>query len=89
LPSKSNSHSLRPAKDEAAFSEVAQLIAASRERALRDVDTALINLYWKVGEIISRKIEAAEWGDAVVDRLAPVHRTNGTWSARIHSPKLI
>jgi len=70
LPSKSNSHSLRPAKDEAAFSEVVQLIAASRERALRDVNTALIDLYWKVGEIISRKIEAAEWGDAVVDRLA-------------------
>ena len=70
MPSKSNSHSLRPAKDEAAFSEVVQLIAASRERALRDVNTALIDLYWKVGEIISRKIEAAEWGDAVVDRLA-------------------
>jgi predicted nuclease of restriction endonuclease-like (RecB) superfamily len=70
LPSKSNSHSLRPAKDEATFSEVVQLIAASRERALRDVNTALIDLYWKVGEIISRKIEAAEWGDAVVDRLA-------------------
>jgi predicted nuclease of restriction endonuclease-like (RecB) superfamily len=70
LPSKSNSHSLRPAKDEAAFSEVVKLIAASRERALRDVNTTLIDLYWKVGEIISRKIEAAEWGDAVVDRLA-------------------
>ena len=70
MPSKSNSHSLRPARDEAAFSEVVQLIAASRERALRDVNTALIDLYWKVGEIISRKIEAAEWGDAVVDRLA-------------------
>lgn len=70
MPSKSNSPSLRPAKDEAAFSEVVQLIAASRERALRDVNTALIDLYWKVGEIISRKIEAAEWGDAVVARLA-------------------
>jgi len=70
LPSKSNSHGLRPAKDEAAFSEVVLLIAASRERALRDVNTALIDLYWKVGETISRKIEAAEWGDGVVPQLA-------------------
>jgi predicted nuclease of restriction endonuclease-like (RecB) superfamily len=30
----------------------------------------LIDLYWQVGEYISRKIEAAEWGDGVVPRLA-------------------
>ncbi len=71
LPSKSKRPVLRStAKDEATFSEVVKLISASRERALRDVNTVLIELYWKVGEIISRKIEAAEWGDAVVDRLA-------------------
>ena len=70
MPAKSNSPSLRSAPDEAAFSEVVQLIAASRERALRDVNVVLIDLYWKTGEIISRKIEAAEWGDGAVDRLA-------------------
>ena len=42
----------------------------ARERATQDVNTVLIDLYWKVGEIISHKIEAAEWGDRVVDRLA-------------------
>jgi len=42
----------------------------ARERATQDVNTVLIDLYWKVGEIISHKIEAAEWGDGVVDRLA-------------------
>jgi predicted nuclease of restriction endonuclease-like (RecB) superfamily len=57
-------------KEEAAFSEIARLIEASRERALQAVNTALIGLYWEVGRIISGKIEAAEWGDAVVDRLA-------------------
>ena len=71
LPSKSNGPVLRPAvKNEAAFSEVVQLIAASREKAIRDVNTVLIDLYWKVGEIISHKIEAAEWGTGTVDRLA-------------------
>lgn len=70
LPSESNQHSLRHSKDEGAFSEIVRLIAAAREQAVRDVNTILIDLYWKVGEIISRKIEAAEWGDATVDRLA-------------------
>src|SRR6516225_12242561 len=70
LPSKSNQHSLRPSKNEGAFAEIVQLIAAAREQAVRDVNTILIDLYWKVGEIISRKIQAAEWGDATVERLA-------------------
>jgi predicted nuclease of restriction endonuclease-like (RecB) superfamily len=56
--------------DEVAFSEVVRLIAASREKAIQAVNTALIDLYWKVGATISRKMEAAEWGDGVVDRLA-------------------
>jgi hypothetical protein len=30
----------------------------------------LPDLYWEVGAVISRKIEGAEWGDGVVDRLA-------------------
>ena len=52
------------------FSEITQLIAAARQRAVQAVNTALIDLYWQVGQIISRKIEAAEWGDAVVPQLA-------------------
>jgi hypothetical protein len=71
LPSKSKPPAVRSIKkDEATFSEVVRLIASARERATQDVNTALIDLYWKVGEIISHKIEAAEWGDGVVDRLA-------------------
>jgi predicted nuclease of restriction endonuclease-like (RecB) superfamily len=71
LPSKSKPPAVRSIKkDEATFSEVVRLIATARERATQDVNTALIDLYWKVGEIISHKIEAAEWGDGVVDRLA-------------------
>jgi hypothetical protein len=59
-----------PIGEEVAFSEVVRLIAASREKAIQAVNTALIDLYWQVGAMISRKIEAAEWGDGVVDRLA-------------------
>jgi hypothetical protein len=71
LPANPGSSSIRSTKEEnEAFSEIVGPIAASREKALQAVNTALIELYWKIGEIISRKIEAAEWGDAVVDRLA-------------------
>jgi predicted nuclease of restriction endonuclease-like (RecB) superfamily len=71
LPAKSNPPALKTSKKkDAAFSEVVRLIAASREKALQAVNTALIELYWEVGGIISRKISDAEWGDAVVDRLA-------------------
>ncbi len=69
LPFKSNSRSFRVTKDEAAFAEVVKLFAASRKRAFRDVNTNLMDLYWRVGEIISRKIEAEEWGDGTVARL--------------------
>jgi len=30
----------------------------------------MINLYWNIGEYISKKIEQAEWGDSVVTELA-------------------
>jgi len=70
-PNDLNPSNLKPiAHDEEVFSEVVRLIAASREKAIQSVNTALIELYWEVGAMISRKIEAAEWGDGVVDRLA-------------------
>jgi hypothetical protein len=47
-----------------------QLIAASQEKAVRVVNTVLIDLYWKVGEIISGKVASSEWGDGVVRQLA-------------------
>lgn len=52
------------------FAEVLQLIASARLRAVQAVNTALIDLYWQVGAIISHKIETAEWGEGVVNQLA-------------------
>lgn len=55
---------------DSAFAEIAALIASAKVRAVQAVNTALIDLYWQVGGIISRKIAAAEWGDGVVEQLA-------------------
>jgi len=59
-----------PPTHEHVFSEIAQLIATARQRAVQSVNTTLVELYWQVGATISRKIEATEWGDGVVTQLA-------------------
>lgn len=61
---------LHPAPPASGFNEVIALIQAARRRAYQAVNTALIDLYWQIGERISRKIAAAEWGDGVVEQLA-------------------
>ena len=53
-----------------AFAEVTALIAVAQRKAFQAVNAALIELYWQIGEMLSRKIESAEWGDGVVDELA-------------------
>jgi predicted nuclease of restriction endonuclease-like (RecB) superfamily len=70
-PSNPSPSNISPTRgDEVAFSEVVQLIGAARERAIQAVNAALIDFYWEIGATISRKIEAAEWGDGTVDKLA-------------------
>jgi predicted nuclease of restriction endonuclease-like (RecB) superfamily len=55
---------------ESGFDAVIDLIQSARQRALQAVNTTLIDLYWRIGEHISLKIAAAEWGDGVVVQLA-------------------
>jgi predicted nuclease of restriction endonuclease-like (RecB) superfamily len=52
------------------FTDIIQLIKQSRTNAIRAVNAELINLYWNIGEHISKKIEQSEWGDSVVTELA-------------------
>ena len=52
------------------FPEIAQLIATAKQRAVQAVNTTLIELYWQIGQRISHKVAAAEWGDGVVAQLA-------------------
>lgn len=56
--------------DETSFADVVGLIEQARERAYLAVNKELVGLYWQVGKYISGKLESAEWGDGVVDRLA-------------------
>ena len=52
------------------FDEVVQLIEEARRQATRAVNVKLIELYWKIGAVISRRIESDGWGKGTVQKLA-------------------
>ncbi|MDB5289065.1 MAG: hypothetical protein JWL69_306 [Phycisphaerales bacterium] len=52
------------------FDDVLALIDAARTRAIAAVNTALIDLYWKIGEHISHRIAEDGWGKGTVRELA-------------------
>ena len=56
--------------EQAAFQEILTLIEQSRLQAVRAVNTTLIDLYWNVGEYISRKIQSDGWGKGTVQALS-------------------
>ncbi len=52
------------------FSEITILIKKSRNNMIKAVNTDLIDLYWNIGEYISKRVENTEWGQSVVKELA-------------------
>jgi predicted nuclease of restriction endonuclease-like (RecB) superfamily len=61
---------IRKPDSDNSFGEIIALIDSSRQRAIQAVNTALVELYWEIGAVISRKLSDAEWGDGVVQGLA-------------------
>ena len=52
------------------FAEIVSMIQQTKANVISIANTALIDLYWKVGKYISDKIAVSEWGDGVVKQLA-------------------
>jgi hypothetical protein len=52
------------------FDVVLGMIDAARTRAVAAVNTELIDLYWRIGEHIRRRITADGWGERTVEALA-------------------
>jgi len=59
------SNSLIP-NDTNAFDEVISIIENARENAFRAVNRELINMYWDIGEFVSRRVSDSGWGQSVV-----------------------
>jgi len=52
------------------FTEVIELIRATRSRVLQSVNSELIDLYWQIGKHINFKVAESGWGKSVVAELA-------------------
>lgn len=52
------------------FVDVLRHIQQSRQKIFAQVNTALIDLYWQIGHIISNKVSTEAWGKGVVTELA-------------------
>jgi len=62
-----------------AFNEIVELIRTARQQASRAVNTELIDLYWRIGDYLHRKIESDGWAKGTVVELAAyiAHREPG------------
>jgi len=52
------------------FVDVLRHIQQSRQKIFAQINTALIDLYWQLGQIISHKVSTEAWGKGVVTDLA-------------------
>ena len=52
------------------FNEILKTIQASKQKALQQVNTTLIELYWEIGKYISTKTIHENWGKGIVKELA-------------------
>ena len=52
------------------FDEIVSLIKSSRNNIIHITNTALIDLYWNVGEYLYYKLSTSEWGSGVVNQLS-------------------
>ena len=52
------------------FADVLRYIQQSRQNVFAQINTALIDLYWQIGQTISNKVRTSAWGKGVVTDLA-------------------
>ena len=52
------------------FNEIVILIKNSKQKAFSQVNSTLIELYWNIGQYISKKTIQEKWGKSIVEELA-------------------
>ena len=56
--------------NEVIISHVINIIRDSRQNALKKVNEELINMYWLIGEYLSKESDKASFGDAYIDKIS-------------------
>jgi hypothetical protein len=59
-----------PTGDTDLLGELKERVRAARAKALRTVNTQLIELYWSIGKTVLERQEVEQWGSRVMGRLA-------------------
>lgn len=52
------------------FAYISPLIDEARSKAFAAINQQLVQLYWQIGEYVSKRVEAEEWGKQTVEALA-------------------
>ncbi len=52
------------------YHEILTFIRDAKSRAISAANSELIELYWRIGRYISRRLASEEWGKKAVDELA-------------------
>lgn len=52
------------------FATVYQMIASAKSSAWQQVNRILIDLYWNIGQYVSKKVEKENWGKGIVEELS-------------------
>jgi len=55
---------------EKAFGEVVELIQSARQRVVRAANAEVVELYWRIGQYLHRRVEADGWAKGTVEQLA-------------------
>lgn len=55
------------------FDEIIKIIEIRKANAYKKVNEELISLYWDFGKYISERVNDANWGDSVVDKLEKIY----------------
>ena len=61
---------MKPVNTQLVFTEVLQHIQQARQNVFTQINTALIALYWQLGQTISAQVQSQAWGKGVVKELA-------------------
>lgn len=60
------------------FSEILRQIQSAKQRAVQQVNTTLVELYWNIGKHISNQVKLDHWGKNTVEQLAKFIQSNAT-----------
>src|SRR5699024_1757921 len=52
------------------INELKTKVRSSQAKAALAVNTELIQLYWELGEMISKKLDESDWGDKVISNIS-------------------